>query len=188
MIGCLLKCITFAAVKSKRWNPHVMASSAKGLKLGIFGFLPTTHAKTNTKQMRPRSSHTVRCFTHVYLHAQTAVDEGDIRTRWTTVILIAGKTWRPPIWAPCQDKNGAGSGISPVYLWVTPMFKCNVIANDIRLSILLSFKICNKLLMSEGLTKLICKVPRPNYTDHKSHSYTYLSWLNIFLFHKRSYI
>ena len=30
--------------------PRVMVSSALGLKLGVFGFLPTTHAKTNTKQ------------------------------------------------------------------------------------------------------------------------------------------
>ena len=27
-----------------------------------------------------------------------------------------GKTWRPPIWAPCCDKDGTGSGISSVYL------------------------------------------------------------------------
>ena len=39
-----------------------------------------------------------------------------IRKWWKTVILIR-KTWRSSIWAPCQDKNGAGSGISFVYLW-----------------------------------------------------------------------
>ena len=31
-------------------------------------------------------------------------------TRWTRVSLITGKTQRPPIWAPCRDKNGTGSG------------------------------------------------------------------------------
>ena len=57
-------------------------------------------------------------FTHVYLHAQTAVDAGDIRMWRTTVILITGKTRRPPIWTPCRHQDDAGSGISRVYLWV----------------------------------------------------------------------
>ena len=43
------------------------------LKLGVFGFLPTTHVETDTNKMRPRSSLTVRPFTHVYLQAKTAV-------------------------------------------------------------------------------------------------------------------
>ena len=59
---------------------RVMASSAMGLNLGVFGFLPTTHAKTNAKQMRSRSSRAVRRFTRVCLHAQTAVHAGNIRT------------------------------------------------------------------------------------------------------------
>ena len=53
-----------------------MVSSAMGLKLGVFGFLSTsatTHTETNTNKIRPRSSRTVRCFTCIYLHAQTAV-------------------------------------------------------------------------------------------------------------------
>ena len=66
-----------------------------GLKLGVFGFVPITHAKTYVKQMRPLSSRAVRLFTRVYLHAQTAVDAGDIRTWWTTVILITGKLEDP---------------------------------------------------------------------------------------------
>ena len=37
------------------------------------GFLPTTYAKTNVIQIRPRSLRAVRRFTRVYLHAQTAV-------------------------------------------------------------------------------------------------------------------
>ena len=57
--------------------------------------------------MLPRSLHAV----------QTAVDVDGIRTWRTTVILIMGKTWRPPMWAPYRDENGAGSGNSLVYLW-----------------------------------------------------------------------
>ena len=41
----------------------------------------------------------------------------DIRTLQITVILITGKTRIFLICAPCQDKNGAGSGISLVNLW-----------------------------------------------------------------------
>ena len=40
----------------------------------------------------------------------------------STVILITGKTWKPPIQAPCGDTNGAGSVISLVYLWQEPIF------------------------------------------------------------------
>ena len=51
----------------------VMASSAMGLKLGVFGFLPTTHAETNANKMHPQSMRAMWLFTHVYLHAQTPV-------------------------------------------------------------------------------------------------------------------
>ena len=55
--------------------PHVMASSAMGLKLGVISeFLPPTYAK----QMRPRSMCTMQRLSHVYLHAQNVVDAGDI--------------------------------------------------------------------------------------------------------------
>ena len=80
------------------------------LNWGSSCFLPTTHATTNAKQLCPRSSHIMWHFTRVYLHAKTAVDAGDIHTWQTTVILITGKTQRPPppIPAPCRDKNGTG--------------------------------------------------------------------------------
>ena len=45
--------------------------------------------------MRPRSLSAVRHFTPVYLHAKTAVDADDLRTWWTTVILITEKPEDP---------------------------------------------------------------------------------------------
>ena len=63
-----------------RITPRVMASSAMGLQFGVFRFLPATHDKTNAKQTRPLSLGAVRCFMSVYLHTQTTVDTGDIRT------------------------------------------------------------------------------------------------------------
>ena len=48
-----------------------MASSATGSNWG-----------SSSLQMRPRSLRTVRRFTHVYLHAKTTVDAGDIRTSY----------------------------------------------------------------------------------------------------------
>ena len=70
------------------------------------------------KQMRSRSLCAVQHFTHAWLHAQTAVHAGNIRTWRTTIILTTGKTRRPLNWAPCRDQNGTGSGISGVYLWM----------------------------------------------------------------------
>ena len=88
-----------------------------GLNLGSSGFCLTTHAKANAKQMRSQSSCAKQHFMHVCLHAQTAVHTGNICTWQTTIILITGKTWRPPNRVPCRDQNGTGSGISGVYLW-----------------------------------------------------------------------
>ena len=65
--------------RSQTWyTAHVMALSAMGVKLGYSGFLPTTHAKANAKQMRPRSLHAIGHFNAIYIHAQTTVDAGDI--------------------------------------------------------------------------------------------------------------
>ena len=50
--------------------------------------------------MRPQSYRVVGPFTRIYLDTQTAVDAGDIRTRRTMVILITGKTQRPPNLSP----------------------------------------------------------------------------------------
>ena len=94
----------------------VMASSAMGFKLGVFKFLPTTHTKTNTIQMRPWSLRSVRRFTWVYLHAQTAVDAGDIRTWRTTVILIMGKTQDPQFEPHAGIKMAQVLG-SPMYIY-----------------------------------------------------------------------
>ena len=56
--------------------PRIMALLAMGLKLGIFGFLPTTNTPTNASMTF--SYHAV--FQRVYFHTQTAVDTGDIHT------------------------------------------------------------------------------------------------------------
>ena len=50
--------------------------------------------KNKCRTMHPWSSRAVWRFTRIYLHDQTAVDAGGIRTWWTTGILITGKTRR----------------------------------------------------------------------------------------------
>ena len=60
--------------------PHVMASLAMRLNLGVFRFLPTTHAKANTKQMRSHSSCPTQLLMRDCLHTQTAVHAGNSRT------------------------------------------------------------------------------------------------------------
>ena len=84
-----------------------------GLKLGVFGFLPTTHSKTNASTI---FTHRAAFYTCLSSHSDRS------RCRWHTHLMNHGyfdyrKTQRPPIWTPCRDKNGAGSGISLVYLW-----------------------------------------------------------------------
>ena len=61
-----------------------MTLLAMVLKLGVFGFLPTTHAKTDAKQIymfRIFACHMERwSLTCVYLQTQTTLDAGDIGT------------------------------------------------------------------------------------------------------------
>ena len=80
--------------------PRVMPSPAMGLNLGGggVGFLPTTHANANAKQMRSRSSRAAQLLTRDCLHAQTAVHHaGNLRTWWTTIIWITRKPEDPQI-------------------------------------------------------------------------------------------
>ena len=80
----------------------VMASSAMGLNLRVFGFLLTTHAK----QMYFSALCGVLRMFH---HTRTAVDAGDIRS-WRTAVFDYRKNPKTPA-APCWDM---GSGISLV--------------------------------------------------------------------------
>ena len=100
-----------------RIPPRVMTSSAVGLKLRVFRFLPTTHAEANVNKMRPRPSRAVRWFTGVYLHAQIAM-----HTHLTNHGLFdLQENPEFPQFEP-RGKNGTGSGISLVYLWVLCMY------------------------------------------------------------------
>ena len=94
--------------------PHVVTWSAMGINLGVFGFLPTTRAKTNAKQIGSQffahragfnvwlsscsDCSTCRQHTHLTIH-----NYFDYR-----------KTRKPPSWARCWDQDGTDSGISGV--------------------------------------------------------------------------
>ena len=153
-----------------------------GAQIGVFRFLPTTHVKTDAKQMRPRSLHAVPHFMHVYLPAQTAVDAGDIHTWQTMVILITGKTWRHPIWALCWDQNGPGSGISLVYLWIHPKsYISNSLLDDTRLSFFFPV-IFNIQISSFSFSKKMNSYPNKSSIRSVVLEITLLIWSNIFKF------
>ena len=97
--------------------PCVMASSAMALNFGVFRFLPTTHAEIHAKQMRSRSLCAVRRFALVSHRAQIAVQTH----RTNHGYFDYGKTRRSPNSVPCQDQDGAGSGIPGLYLWLLLM-------------------------------------------------------------------
>ena len=72
----VLKAQIYKGDPRPRIPPRVMVSSAMGLKLGVFGSFRQPHTQIiNAKQIAFK-----RPFTCVYLHAQTAVDAGDIPT------------------------------------------------------------------------------------------------------------
>ena len=94
-----------------RIPPCVIASSAMGLKLGVFGFL-----------------HTMRCFNtckFIFMLRPQQIQWTYAQTWGITVISITVKTRIPPIWATCWDQNGAGTEISLVYLWIVCIFVVN---------------------------------------------------------------
>ena len=95
--------------------PRVMASSAMELQLGVFGVF-ADHTRRN-KRKQNGSTIFAHCAALYASCSDRTEDAGSKRTWRTRVILISGKTWKPPIWAPCRDKDGTGSGISGLYLW-----------------------------------------------------------------------
>ena len=97
-----------------------------GLKFGVFGALPTMHAKP----MRPRFLHAMQRF---MLVLSSRVDGS--RCRWymhllNRVFFNYGKNPKTPNLSPSWDKNDPGSGISLVYLclcfWYHPVFACSI--------------------------------------------------------------
>ena len=89
-------CTPSTDIEKRSIPPHVMALSVMESQLGIQVLL---------------ISHTQKQTQHFMLRPQY------IRTWPIKVILTKGKTQILPIWATCQDKDGAGSGISGLYLW-----------------------------------------------------------------------
>ena len=76
--------------------PHVLASSAMELNLGVFKFLPTMHAKPSAKAMHPwslRGAH----FTRILSSHSDCSRCSDIGTWWTAVILITRKPEDPQL-------------------------------------------------------------------------------------------
>ena len=73
------KKMTFPAKWPQIWTwyfrtpipPLVMTSSAMELQLGVFWLCQTTHAEMNANKMPPRSSRTVRRFTHACLSSSS---------------------------------------------------------------------------------------------------------------------
>ena len=89
-----------------------MELSAMELQLGVFGFLPTTHAETNAHKI-VHDLQALYDISYIYLDAQPQC----IHTWQITIIQNHGKTRILLIWALCWFKDGAGSGISCLYLW-----------------------------------------------------------------------
>ena len=86
---------------------HVMASSAMGSNWGSSGFADHKR-KTNASTI-------FTCHAEFYVCLSSCSDRS--RCKWHAhptnhCYFDCGKTWRPPIWAPCRDQNGAGSRIS----------------------------------------------------------------------------
>ena len=90
------------------------------VQLGVFGVLPITHTQ---KQMQTKCIQNLRAPCGISCMFIFTLRPQYIRTWRIMIILIVGKTRIPPIGAPCLDKDGAGSGISGLYLWSVHIFE-----------------------------------------------------------------
>ena len=97
-----------------------MALSAMELKLGVFGVLPTRHAKTNAKPMRPRSSCTVRHFTRVLTSRSDRSRCSDITSDEPPWFWLQENP-KTHIWAPIKMAQVQGS---PVYIYGYTTVSC----------------------------------------------------------------
>ena len=94
-----------------------MGMSAIGFNLEIFRFLPNRYTKQKQNQCVQRSLHAMRHFMHVLYSHLDCTRCKNICTRQTAVILITRKKYlKTPNLNPCKDNDGAGFGISGVYL------------------------------------------------------------------------
>ena len=95
---------------------YTTQSSAKGLKLGIFGFCPS-HMQ---KQMQNKCVTIFPYLVAFYVYLSSRWDCS--RCWWHEPLLfwLRGKHRDLHFWAPCRDKNTACLGISLVYLCPTP--------------------------------------------------------------------
>ena len=90
-----------------------------GPPIGGTGVLPPPHAETNVNKtlIFTRSATFHACLSSHSDRSTYAPDKS-----WLP--LIVGKTWISLIGALCRDKDGAGSGISSLYLWAKPKAPC----------------------------------------------------------------
>ena len=88
-----------------------MVSSAMEFQLGVFVVLPTTHVEKNANKMRPWSLCGVSCM------FSSCLDNTTYAPDKSHLLWLQEKPKYPQLEPHARDKDGAGSGISGVYLW-----------------------------------------------------------------------
>ena len=91
-----------------------MALWAMELQFGVFEFLPTTRGNKRKQNASMISAYCAAFHTCLFSCSDRSTWAPD-ESRF--FFLYVRKTRIPPIWAPCRNKDDAGSGISGVYLW-----------------------------------------------------------------------
>ena len=138
-----------------------MASSAMEHQLGYSGNSRLrTRRQTQTKYVHNHHAHTcailTHCaafYTHVYLHAKTTGDVGDMRTNHCYFDHVMSRI--PPIGTPCWEENGASSWISSLYPWL------HYCLYNVELAMIL---IC---VLIGALSKLVCKLNPAEHDVYK---------------------
>ena len=76
----------------------------------------------HTRKHKRKNNITITIFAHRVAFYACSSSRMQVTYESAQVFFIAVKTRRPPLWAPCRNRNGAGSGIFLVYLWIKCKF------------------------------------------------------------------
>ena len=144
------------------YNARVIASSAiGGSNCGSSGFC----RHCIKKQTQNKYVHDLLLI--AYLHAQSYCS----RCRWHIHRTKHGyfdyrENPKTPTWTPCRDKNGAGSGISFVYLWSWQ--KVPEFLSYSNYTELCEFKNCTSMWRQNNLKHAVASFLTPDETKYNS--------------------
>ena len=117
---------------------RVMVSSAMGSIWGSSGFC-WSRTQKQMQNRCPRSLHTMQHFMHAFIITLRLQHDAVKYAPNNPDYFYNGKNLKTPKFSPRQDQDGAGSGISGLYLWLKHIFWIMICHSLCVMDIFISF-------------------------------------------------